>query len=91
MTSSKGDYDKSVLSSSVGLNEYVPANNGEYTIKTDRLLKDVTKTDLLIIPPAFGDILKEIEANATGVPYFKQLHRTRYYTWLKSLPTGRQP
>jgi hypothetical protein len=39
----------------VGLNEYVPANNGEYTIKTDRLLKDVTYTDLLIIPPAFGD------------------------------------
>ncbi|WP_246012745.1 hypothetical protein [Albibacterium bauzanense] len=31
----------------VGLNEYVPANNGEYTIKTDRLLKDVITTDLL--------------------------------------------
>lgn len=39
----------------VGLNEYVPANNGEYTIKTDRLLKDVTETDLLIIPPTYGD------------------------------------
>jgi hypothetical protein len=38
----------------VGLNEYVPANNGEYTVKTDRLLKDVSHTDLLIIPPTFG-------------------------------------
>ncbi|MGH2624415.1 MAG: AraC family transcriptional regulator, partial [Sphingobacterium sp.] len=40
----------------VGLNKYVPANNGEYTIKTDRLLKDVTHTDLLVIPPIYGQI-----------------------------------
>ncbi len=59
----------------VGLNEYVPANNGEYTIKTHRLLKDVTYTDLLIIPPTFGDTLKGIEANAEAIPYFKKLHQ----------------
>lgn len=59
----------------VGLNEYVPANNGEYTIKIDRLLKDVTHTDLLIIPPTFGDTLKGIEANAEAIPYFKKLHQ----------------
>ncbi|WP_026464656.1 GlxA family transcriptional regulator [Adhaeribacter aquaticus] len=59
----------------VGLNEYVPANNGEYTIKTDRLLKDVTETDLLIIPPTFGDTTKGIQANAEAIPYFKQLHQ----------------
>jgi transcriptional regulator GlxA family with amidase domain len=58
----------------VGLNEYVPANNGEYTIKTNRLLKDLAKTDLLIIPPAFGDIAKGIEANAEALPYFKKLY-----------------
>lgn len=58
----------------VGLHEYVPANNGEYTIKTDRLLKDVTNTDLLIIPPTFGDTTKGIQANAEAVPYFKMLH-----------------
>lgn len=58
----------------VGLNEYVPANNGEYMIKTDRLLKDVAKTDLLIIPPTFGDTTKGIEANAEAIPYFKKLH-----------------
>nr|WP_028296219.1 helix-turn-helix domain-containing protein [Olivibacter sitiensis] len=58
----------------VGLQEYVPANNGEYMIKTNRLLKEVTETDLLIIPPTFGDIAKGIEANAEAIPYFKKLH-----------------
>lgn len=58
----------------VGLNEYVPANNGEYTIKTDRLLKDVTETDLLIIPPTFGDTSKGIQANAEAIPHFKKLY-----------------
>ena len=59
----------------VGLHEYVPANNGEYTIKTDRLLKDVLKTDLLIIPPTFGDTTKGIQANAEAIPYFKKLYQ----------------
>lgn len=58
----------------VGLNDYVPANNGEYTIKTNRLLKDVTETDLLIIPPAYGDIAKGIQANTEAIPYFKKLY-----------------
>jgi len=58
----------------VGLNEYVPANNGEYMIKTNRLLKDVAETDLLIIPPTFGDTAKGIKANAEAIPYFKKLH-----------------
>ncbi len=59
----------------VGLNEYVPANNGEYTVKTDRLLKDITHTDLLIIPPTFGDTVKGIEANAEAIPCFTKLHK----------------
>ncbi|WP_308992488.1 helix-turn-helix domain-containing protein [Mariniflexile litorale] len=59
----------------VGLNQYVPANNGEYTVKTDRLLKDVRKTDLLIIPPTFGGINKGITANAEAIPYFTSLYK----------------
>ena len=58
----------------VGLSNYVPANNGEYTVKTDRLLKNVTHTDLLIIPPTFGDTLRGIEANAEAIPYFTKLY-----------------
>lgn len=59
----------------VGLSHYVPANNGEYTIKTDRLLKDVKKTDLLIIPPTYGDTTKGIEANAAAIPMFTKLYK----------------
>src|SRR5690554_3044527 len=58
----------------VGLNPYVSANNGEYTIKTDRLLKDVRSTNLLIIPPTFGDTDRGIQANAEATPYFITLH-----------------
>jgi len=58
----------------VGLNEHVPANNGEYIIKTDRLLKDVAQTDLLIIPPTFGDTTKGLQANAAAIPHFKKLY-----------------
>lgn len=58
----------------VGLREYVPANNGEYIIKTNRLLKDVATTDLLIIPPTLGDAAKGIRANAEAIPYFRKLH-----------------
>src|SRR5690554_4356146 len=58
----------------VGLNKYVSANSGEYTIKTDRLLKDVTETDLLFIPPFFGDISKGLQDNVKAIPYFKKLH-----------------
>lgn len=58
----------------VGLNDYVPANNGEYTIKTDRLLKDVATTDLLIIPPAFGPTAAGVRANSEAMPFIKDLH-----------------
>ncbi|WP_293915348.1 MULTISPECIES: GlxA family transcriptional regulator [unclassified Sphingobacterium] len=58
----------------VGLQEYVPANSGEYSIRTNRLLRDVTRTDLLIIPPVFGSIDAGIAANAEAIPYFTRLH-----------------
>lgn len=59
----------------IGLNEYIPANNGEYTIKTNRLLRNVSQTDLLVIPPIFGNIEAGIEANAEAISYFKKLHQ----------------
>lgn len=70
----------------VGLNEYVQANNGEYTIKTNRLLRNVSHTDLLVIPPIFGNIDAGIEANVEAIPDFKQLHQKG--TSLASLCVG---
>lgn len=58
----------------VGLSEYVPANNGEYIIKTSRRLCEVAHTDLVVIPPVFGDIAKGIEMNAAAIPFLKKLH-----------------
>jgi transcriptional regulator GlxA family with amidase domain len=58
----------------VGLTKFVSANDGEYTIKTDRLLKDVDKTDLLIIPPVYGDIIQGIKNNAQCIPYIQNLY-----------------
>lgn len=58
----------------VGLSKHVPANGGAYTIKTDRLLQDVAATDLLIIPPIFGDAADGVAANCDAIPYFRELH-----------------
>jgi hypothetical protein len=73
----------------VGLTTYVPANSGEYTIKTNRLLQDVQKTDLLIIPPIFGNIEKGICDNAEAIPYFTKNCTTKglvlpVYAWVLS-------
>lgn len=70
----------------VGLNEYIQANSGEYTIKTNRLLRQVSHTDLLVIPPIFGDIDAGIKANAEAIPYFQKLHQNG--TSLASLCVG---
>lgn len=59
----------------VGLTEYVSASGGEYMIRTNRLLQDVEETDLLIIPPTFGNTDRGLKANAEAIPYFKELHR----------------
>ncbi|MGE7775598.1 GlxA family transcriptional regulator [Chitinophaga sp. NPDC101104] len=57
-----------------GLTPFVSANDGEYTIKADRLLQDVGTTDLLIIPPVYGDLDDGIRINAEAIPYFRQLY-----------------
>ncbi|MBL7749852.1 MAG: helix-turn-helix domain-containing protein [Chitinophagaceae bacterium] len=58
----------------VGLNQYVPANDGEYMVKTNRLLKELDETDLLFIPPTFGDTTRGLEANAEAIPLFRNLY-----------------
>lgn len=57
-----------------GLTPLVSANDGEYTIKADRLLKEVGRTDLLIIPPVYGDLIEGIEINSDAIPHFQRLY-----------------
>jgi transcriptional regulator GlxA family with amidase domain len=58
----------------VGLQQYVPANNGEYRVQTNRLLSEVSHTDLLFIPPTFGEINLGIENNKEAFPHFIRLY-----------------
>jgi transcriptional regulator GlxA family with amidase domain len=56
----------------VGAKKEVQLNNGSYSVHTDRQLKEVTKTDLIIIPALFGDMHTGIERNKVLVPWIQE-------------------
>ena len=58
----------------VAMKKDVSSNDGEYSIKIDRLLTDIQKTDLLIIPAIYGDVEKAIDANKVAIPYLSKLY-----------------
>lgn len=53
----------------VGAKREVKLNNGSYSIHTDRLLKDVKRTDLVFVPALFGDMTTAIAKNKAAVPW----------------------
>ncbi len=53
----------------VGLKKEIKLNDGLYSIHPGKLLNEVEKTDLVIIPALFGDISKAIDANRDFVPW----------------------
>jgi len=53
----------------VGLKREIKLNDGMYSVHPDRLLNELEKTDLVIIPALFGDISKALEANRDFVPW----------------------
>ena len=59
----------------VGLNKETPLIHGMYTIRTDRVIKDVLKTDLIIIPAIDGDLRKGLEENAEFIPWINKLYK----------------
>ena len=58
----------------IGLKNYIATNDGEYSIKTDRLIKDIEKTDLIIIPAIYGDVNKAIKANEKAIPWIEKMY-----------------
>ena len=52
----------------VGLTRQSQLIDGLYTISTD-LMKDIKKTDLIIIPAMYGDLSKAIEMNRAFIPW----------------------
>ncbi len=56
----------------VGLEKEIPQRNGMYTTVPDVLLRDVQKTDLIIIPAMHGDMEEAMQANQAFIPWIKQ-------------------
>ncbi len=59
----------------VGLQREIPAAGGKYTVYADALIKDVAKTDLIIIPALDGDLPKILEDNKEFVPWIIQQYK----------------
>jgi transcriptional regulator GlxA family with amidase domain len=53
----------------VGLQKEVRVAGGLYTVYTDALIKEVAKTDLIIIPALDGDMLSALEKNREFIPW----------------------
>lgn len=53
----------------VGLKKEIFLNEGKFSVHTDKLLKDVKKTDLLVIPALFGDMSEAIKSNKKSIPW----------------------
>ncbi len=56
----------------VGSKKEVKLNNGMYVVSTNRQLKDIKKTDLVIIPALFGDMTTAIEINKALLPWIEE-------------------
>lgn len=53
----------------VGLSNETPLSSGLYTIRTDRTIKEVSATDLIIIPAIDGDIKEALDQNKDFLPW----------------------
>ena len=58
----------------VAIKSAVSANDGEYSIKIDRQLKDIKKTDLVVLPAIYGDVDKAIKANEDAIPWVTTMY-----------------
>ncbi|MBP9103003.1 MAG: helix-turn-helix domain-containing protein [Chitinophagaceae bacterium] len=56
----------------VGAKKEVKLNNGMYSVNTSRQIKDIKKTDLVIIPALFGDMATTIEMNKVLLPWIEE-------------------
>jgi len=59
----------------VGLSKEIVQRNGLYTVQPDYLIKDVKKTDLIIIPAMHGDMQKAMELNKDFIPWIKEQYK----------------
>jgi transcriptional regulator GlxA family with amidase domain len=53
----------------VGLNREISQRNGRFSVKPDRIINEVIKTDLIIIPAIHGDHARAIKENEDFIPW----------------------
>ena len=56
----------------IGISASTPVSGGLYTIHSDALVHDITKTDLVVIPAIDGDLQQAIANNKEFIPWIKQ-------------------
>lgn len=59
----------------VGLSKVVQLHDGIFSVNTDKLLKEVKKTDLIIIPALFGDIELAVKKNKAAIPWIIERYK----------------
>ena len=59
----------------VGLHKSIKANDGEYSIKVDKLIDEIKKTDLIFIPALYGNMKTAVSRNAKAIPWLQQMHK----------------
>lgn len=59
----------------VGLEPYISTNDGEYSVKIDRLIYDVESTDLLILPALYGDMSEAVAQNAEAIDWVRKMYQ----------------
>jgi len=59
----------------VGAKKEVKLNGGMFSVHTDKLLENVTKTDMIIIPALFGDMQTAISKNKKLIPWINEQYK----------------
>ncbi len=59
----------------VGLSYQTPLSGGSFTANADRLISEVKKTDLVIIPALDGDISDSLKENGDFIPWITQHYK----------------
>lgn len=59
----------------VGAKKEVKINDGRFSVHTDKQLKDIKKTDLVLIPALFGDMQTAISKNKVLLPWINEQYK----------------
>ena len=58
-----------------GLKKEVTLSGGNFIVRPDRIIDDITQTDVVIIPALFGNMTDAIALNKPFLPWIQQMHQ----------------